>query len=68
MKLIETKLKGSYLIKRENHIDNRGFFDHIFCQTSLKSLLRTKNIYQINRTFTKKEGTVRGLHFQYPPH
>lgn len=68
MKLQETKLKGSYLIKRENHIDNRGFFDRIFCQTSLKSLLRTKNIYQINRTFTKKEGTVRGLHFQYPPH
>ena len=68
MKLQETKLKGSYLIKRENHTDNRGFFDRIFCQTSLKNLLKTKNIYQINRTFTKKEGTVRGLHFQYPPY
>ena len=68
MKLEETKLKGSYLIKRENYRDNRGFFDRIFCQTSLKSLLGIKNICQINRTFTKKEGTVRGLHFQYPPH
>ena len=68
MKFEETKLKGSYLIKRKNYKDNRGFFDRIFCQTSLKNLLKTKNICQINRTFTKKEGTVRGLHFQYPPH
>ena len=68
MKLQETKLNGSYLIKRENYKDNRGFFDRIFCQTNLKKILKTKNICQINRTLTKKEGTVRGLHFQYPPH
>ena len=68
MKFQETKLKGSYLIKREHHKDNRGFFDRFFCQSSLKDLLKTKNICQINRTLTKKEGTVRGLHFQYPPH
>ena len=68
MKLQETKLNGSFLIKRENYKDKRGSFDRIFCQTSLKSLLGIKNICQINRTFTKKEGTIRGLHFQYPPY
>ena len=68
MKLQETKLNGSYLIKRENYKDKRGSFDRIFCQTNLKNLLKTKNICQINRTFTKKEGTIRGLHFQYPPY
>ena len=68
MKLQETKLNGSFLIKRENYKDKRGSFDRIFCQTNLKNLLKTKNICQINRTFTKKEGTIRGLHFQYPPY
>ena len=68
MKLHETKLNDSYLIKRKNYKDNRGFFDRIFCQTNLKKILKTKNICQINHTFTKKEGTVRGLHFQHPPH
>jgi dTDP-4-dehydrorhamnose 3,5-epimerase len=68
MKFQATQLNGSYLIKRENYKDNRGFFDRIFCQTKLKNILKTKKIRQINRTLTKKEGTVRGLHFQYPPH
>ena len=68
MKLQETKLNGSYLIKRENYKDKRGSFDRIFCQTNLKNILKTKNICQINRTLTKKEGTVRGLHFQHSPH
>ena len=40
MKPQETKLNGSYLIKRENYKDNRGSFDRIFCQTNLKSETR----------------------------
>jgi dTDP-4-dehydrorhamnose 3,5-epimerase len=27
-----------------------------------------RSIVQINHTLTSKRGTVRGLHFQYPPH
>ena len=30
--------------------------------------MQDKTIQQINRTLTLKKGTVRGLHFQYPPH
>ena len=28
----------------------------------------TKQIVQINRSLTRKRGTVRGMHFQFPPH
>ena len=68
MKFQETKLKGSYLIDYERYKDERGSFDRIFCQKTFQTLLKEKNIRQINRSFTKKKGTVRGLHFQYPPH
>jgi dTDP-4-dehydrorhamnose 3,5-epimerase len=68
MKFQETRLKGSYLIDHDNHKDERGFFDRVFCQKTFQSFLKKKNICQINRSFTKKEGTVRGLHFQYPPY
>lgn len=47
--------------------DSRGFFTREFCQKKFSDKLEGKNIQQINRSLTKKKGTVRGLHFQYPP-
>ena len=67
MKFHETKLKGCYLIDLDKNEDHRGSLNRIFCQKTLSPLLKNKSIRQINRTFTKKEGTVRGLHFQNPP-
>ena len=68
MKFQETKLKGNYLISLNKHKDERGFLNRIFCQKTLRPLLKEKTISQINHTLTKKVGSVRGLHFQYPPH
>ena len=67
MKFQETKLKGCYLIDLDKNEDQRGFLNRIFCQKTLSPLLKNKSISQINRTFTRKEGVVRGLHFQNPP-
>ena len=67
MKFQETKLKGCYLIDLDKNEDARGSLNRIFCQKTLSPLLKNRSIRQINRTFTKKEGTVRGLHFQNPP-
>ena len=63
----ETPLKNLKVIRQMPKKDNRGFFSRIFCQNELNILLEGKTIQQINRTVTKKKGTVRGLHFQYPP-
>jgi dTDP-4-dehydrorhamnose 3,5-epimerase len=68
MKFQETSLKGNYLIDLEKHKDERGFLNRTFCQKTLEPLLKEKNIRQINHTLTKKEGVVRGLHFQYAPY
>ena len=68
MKFKKTRIKGIYIIDRKNHKDKRGYFNKMFCQKSFKRYLKNKNIFQINRSFTKKKGTVRGLHFQNPPY
>ena len=68
MNFIETKLQGNYLIDNENYADERGFFTRTFCEKKFENILKNKKITQINRSFTKIRGTVRGLHFQYPPH
>lgn len=48
--------------------DARGLLDRLFCQETLGHLTQGKMIRQINRTVTRKKGTVRGLHFQHPPY
>lgn len=63
----ETPLKNLKIIEHLVNKDNRGFLGRLYCYETLKRLIKKKTIKQINRTMTKKKGTVRGLHFQYPP-
>lgn len=63
-----TPIADLKIIKHEPIKDGRGFFDRFFCQDIFDPLMQKKTIRQINYTFTKKRGTVRGFHFQYPPY
>jgi len=63
-----TPLVGLLVIERQSIEDNRGYLERLFCQQELLDSTLGKYIRQVNRSFTKKLGTVRGLHFQYPPH
>ena len=47
--------------------DKRGYLIRLFCFNELKNIGWSNQIAQINRTFTKKKGTIRGMHFQLPP-
>lgn len=55
-------------IERQRIGDARGFLSRLFCAKELESAGWTQPIAQINHTFTAKRGTVRGMHFQHPPH
>jgi len=66
--ILETPLPGLKLIQRNPRGDHRGYLERMFCTEELQALLHGKGIAQINHTLTAKRGTVRGLHFQYPPH
>jgi len=56
------------IIHWKRHSDDRGFLERLFETDSLFSLLGQKPIIQINHTFTKTRGTIRGMHCQIPPH
>jgi dTDP-4-dehydrorhamnose 3,5-epimerase len=64
----ELKLSGLKLIEHKSIGDHRGFLSRIFCAEELLAAGWNQPIAQINQTYTKKKRTVRGLHFQYPPH
>jgi dTDP-4-dehydrorhamnose 3,5-epimerase len=66
--LMDTPIRGLKVIERMRLGDQRGFFERIFCDQDLDKVLGGRSIVQINHTFTAKEGAVRGLHFQHPPH
>lgn len=63
-----TPLAGLMLVQRRRAQDERGFFSRFFCAEDLAPAGFTLPIAQINHTFTARRGTVRGMHFQHPPH
>ncbi len=48
--------------------DHRGHLTRIFCTEELKEVGWNTPVAQANITLTQRQGTVRGMHFQYPPH
>ena len=67
MKFQKTKIQGLYIIEPELKIDERGDFRRIFCQKELAKIGIKFKLVQVNQSFNKKIGTLRGLHFQKEP-
>ena len=66
--ILDTPLAGLRVLQRNPIGDNRGFLERLFCSDELQMLAPHKHIAQINHTLTGLVGTVRGMHFQHPPH
>jgi dTDP-4-dehydrorhamnose 3,5-epimerase len=62
-----TKLEGLAVVQRKAVGDERGFLSRMFCAEELSAAGWRWPISQINHALTKAAGTVRGMHFQYPP-
>jgi dTDP-4-dehydrorhamnose 3,5-epimerase len=63
----ETELKGAFVIELERRQDERGFFARAFCQNEFREHGLSPVIAQANIASNLKKGTLRGMHFQYPP-
>jgi len=68
MIFIETKLKGAFIIEPERMKDERGFFARTWCKREFEAHGLNSNLVQCNISFNKKRGTLRGMHYQVPPH
>lgn len=67
MVFTETALKGAYIIDLEPRLDSRGFFARAFCQKEFDAHGLKPVIAQANVAFNRRKGTLRGMHFQFPP-
>src|SRR4029077_6115948 len=67
MQFNKTKLEGAYVIELERREDSRGFFARSFCQKEFADHGLKPLIAQANVAYNFKKGTLRGMHFQFPP-
>ena len=63
-----TPLPGVVEIDRKIIGDHRGYFTRFFCADELAAAGFNSPVAHMNHSYSAKRGTVRGLHFQYPPH
>jgi dTDP-4-dehydrorhamnose 3,5-epimerase len=68
MKFHEQKLGGVFLIEPEPYADERGLFRRQFCQREFSELGLMTDIRQCNVSENKGSYTLRGFHYQLPPH
>ena len=64
----ETALKGALIIDIERRGDDRGYFARVFCQEEFADHGLKPVIAQANVAYNATKGTLRGMHFQFPPH
>jgi dTDP-4-dehydrorhamnose 3,5-epimerase len=63
-----TPIHALHVIERQRIADERGSLSRLFCSSELESAGWGASIAQINYTVTRKQGAVRGFHYQRPPH
>jgi len=68
MKITQTALSGVVVAETTPFADDRGAFACLYDERDLAPMIGARRIVQINHSRTSAVGSVRGLHFQYPPH
>lgn len=67
MKFHATPMTGLTLIETTRVEDERGQFSRVFCEAECAAIRAGLHWTQINISRTYHKGSVRGMHFQYPP-
>ena len=68
MNILETALAGVLVIDPVRHGDTRGFFSESWNRKRMAEAGVDIDFVQDNHSLSARIGTVRGLHFQAPPH
>ncbi len=68
MNILETPLEGVFSLESKYFSDKRGSFSRLYCDRELAPTLKNRKIVQVNISKTVKKGSIRGMHFQLPPH
>jgi dTDP-4-dehydrorhamnose 3,5-epimerase len=65
---VPTPLAGAWVVELEELGDERGFFARSWCEREFTQHGLNPRLVQCNVSFNRHRGTLRGMHFQVPPH
>ncbi|MEM6453736.1 MAG: dTDP-4-dehydrorhamnose 3,5-epimerase [Acidobacteriota bacterium] len=69
MKIEEGTIAGLFRIVPTPFADDRGSFFRYFCRDTFRSHgIADVDFVQFNHSFNHRRGTLRGMHYQMPPH
>ena len=68
MMITETKLKGAFLIEPRRFEDERGFFARVWSEAEFAAHGIAARFVESNLSFSRRKGTLRGMHFQTAPY
>jgi len=64
----ELELKGAFLVEVKKIEDERGFFGRAWCRNEFVEHGLNPDFVQLNTSFSRKRGTIRGMHYQVDPY
>jgi dTDP-4-dehydrorhamnose 3,5-epimerase len=68
MRFVETPVAGAVVVELDHHRDERGFFARVWDPHELSGAGLTSALAQASISRSTRAGTLRGMHFQRPPH
>lgn len=68
MRFTPTSLEGAFVVELEPHCDHRGFFARTWCQREFEEHGLDAQLVQCSVSYNERRGTLRGMHYQQPPH
>lgn len=67
MRFSATALPGVEIVELERHEDERGWFARAWCAREFAARGLEDDVAQANLSYTRRAGSIRGLHFQAWP-
>jgi len=68
MRFIPMEVEGAWIVQPERLEDERGWFARAFCSAEFKAHGLETRWVQANVSLSRSAYTLRGLHYQKPPH
>jgi dTDP-4-dehydrorhamnose 3,5-epimerase len=68
MRFHSTDLADARLIEINPHVDERGAFARVYCEREFAAAGLPTGFVQHSISRNRSKGTLRGMHFQRPPH
>jgi len=62
-----TPIEGAFVVKPERYEDERGHFARLWCREEFAAHGIEVEMAQASVSFTRRAGTLRGMHFAWPP-